>query len=326
MITIVALDFSTKQERAVTPDELSGLLGSGLFFWVDIDCSHCPDKGPQCGRCEALLRTLRVNEVALAEVIGPDREGRYDVYEDCLHFAVTEARLGERRLQTAHVDVVLGEQYLVTYRRSEADFVKQMRRTYRDDFIKFARTPGFLLYEIGDHLTERYRRALQSFGEAVEQTQLKLFANVDDEIFRHVADLTSDILVLRKIVLASRELFHELATRKSPFVPEATQTFLGNLAGTLDRLGADLSTERDVLNNTLGLYMGMVSHRTNKIISRLTVISVIFLPLGFIVSLYGSNFRNIPGTASSHGFGVFCLLCLALAATLVWLMKRKRWI
>jgi hypothetical protein len=108
MMTIVALDFSTKQERAVTPAELPGLLASGLFFWVDVDCAHCPDQGPQCGKCEALLRTLGMNALALAEVLGPDREGRYDVYDDCLHFAVSEARLTGQRLQTAHVDVVLG--------------------------------------------------------------------------------------------------------------------------------------------------------------------------------------------------------------------------
>jgi hypothetical protein len=101
--------------------------------------------------------------------------------------------------------------------------------------------------------------------------QLQLFGQVDDDIFRHVSLLTQDILVFRKIVLASRELMHELASRKSAFVSETTQPFLENMAGALERLGGDLTTEREVLNETLNLYMGMVSHRTNKVVNRLTV-------------------------------------------------------
>ena len=326
MITIVAFDFSAKKEWAVAPEEAAAALGAGHYLWVDIDCAHCPEAGQQCGRCEKVLRELGVGEVVLAEVLGPDREGRYDVYENCLHFAVTEAKLGEGRLQTAHVDAVLGLGFLVTYRRNATEFVKLMRRTYREDFLKFARSPGFLLYEMGDYLIESYRRTLRSFQESVEQVQLQLFGQVDDEIFRQVALLTQDILLFRKVVLSSRELMHELASRRSPFISETTQPFLENMAGTLERLGGDLTTEREVLNETLNLYMGMVSHRTNKVVNRLTVISVIFLPLSFLCGVYGVNLQGVPEFGWKYGYAFFWSLCLVSAGTLVIFMRRRKWL
>ena len=326
MITIAAFDFSTKQEFPVAPGELASRLGSGLFFWVDMDCSDCSERENSCVQCGDILRTLGVNELACSEVLGPDREGRYDVYEDCLHFAVTEAKLVEGRLQTAHVDVVLGGQFLVTYRRKGAEFVKHMRRTYREDFLKFARSPGFLLYEIGDYLIESYRRTLRSFQESVEQVQMQLFGQVDDEIFRHVSEVTQDILIFRKVVLSSRELMHELATRRSPFVSESTQPFLDNMAGTLERLGGDLTTEREVLNETLNLYMGMVSHRTNKVVNRLTVISMVFLPLSFLCGVYGVNLQGVPEFGWKYGYAFFWGLCLVCAISLILLMRRRKWL
>ena len=326
MITIVAFDFSDKRDRPVTVEELAGVKQAGLYCWVDINCSGCLDAQKSCADCDQVLRTLGVNEVARSEVLGPDREGRYDVYEDCLHFAVSEAKLNQGRLTTAHVDVVLGQGYLVTYRRMDADFVKQMRRTYREDFLKFARSPGFLLYEIGDYLIEGYRRTLREFQTSVEQVQLQLFGTVDDEIFRHVAEVTQDILLFRKIVLASRELMHELAHRKSLFVSETTQPFLENMAGTLERLGGDLTTEREVLNETLNLYMGMVSHRTNKVVNRLTVISIIFLPLSFLCGVYGVNLQGVPEFGWKYGYAFFWSLCLVSAGTLVIFMRRRKWL
>jgi magnesium transporter len=273
-----------------------------------------------------VLAALGINALAREEVLGPDREGRYDVYEECLHFALSEARMREGRLFTGHVDIVLGTRYLVTFRRRDVEFVRQMRRTYREDFLKFAQSPGFLLYEIGDHLIESYRRTLRGFADAVEEAQLQLFGEVDDGIFRHVSTLTQDILIFRKVVLASRELFHELATRKSAFISETTRPFLESMAGALERLGSDLTTEREVLNETLNLYMGMVSHRTNKVVNRLTVISAIFLPLSFLCGVYGMNLKNIPETTWSYGYAYFWALAIGIAALLLITMKKRGWL
>ncbi len=326
MINVIQFDFDRKVERAIRLDDLPGALAQGLFCWVDINCGACAEREQQCKRCAECLVMLGVNEIARGEVLGPDREGRYDVYEDCLHFAVTEARLREGRLQTAHVDVVLGERFLVTFRRRDAELISQMKRVYREDFLKFARSPGFLLYEIADHLTESYRRALHDFSTAVEQVQLKLFGEIDDTIFREVSTLTQDILGLRKVIMASRELMHELASRRSLFVSETTQPFLENMAGTLERLSADLTTEREVLNETLNLYMGMVSHRTNKVVNRLTVISVIFLPLSFICGVYGVNLQGVPEFGWKNGYLYFWILCGVIAVGLLIFMRRRKWL
>ena len=323
MLTAVQFNFPAKQEKTILPGEIRAACEAGLFCWLDAQCEAGSTELDEVGK---VLRDIGINDQAVSEVLGKDVEGRYNVYDDCLHFALTECRVENGRLVSAHVDIVLAARFIVTFRRHEVDFVRQMKRTYREDFFKFAQSPGFLLYEIGDHLIEVYRRTLREYSNVGEQIQLQLFGDVNDEIFRQVAELKSDILVFRKVLLASRELMHELATRKSPFISDTTQPFLENMAGTMERLGSDLSTERDVLSETLGLYMGMVGHRTNKVVSRLTVVSVIFLPLGFLVGVYGTNFSNIPGAAAPGGFFAFCLATFSLGLLFVAVMKRLKWL
>lgn len=297
-------------------------LEQGFFCWVDIDASEPSSEAAAA----AILERLGVNELARREVLGPDREGRHDVYPDCLHFAVTEAALMSGRLHTAHLDVLLGASFLVTFRRRPVRLIQQIQRVYREDFYRFAQSPGFLLYEIADALTESYRSSLGAMVEMAERLQLQLYGNVDDSIFRSVSATMQDLLVLRKVVTASREIFHELSTRRSPFVSETTQPFLGNIAGTLERISEDLKTEREVLNEMLNLYMGMVSHRTNKVINRLTIISAIFLPLSFICGVYGVNLKGVPEFEWEYGYLYFWALCLSIALGLAMYMRRKRWL
>jgi magnesium transporter len=319
MLRIVAFDFAARTDREVPPDQLAGALQAGQYVWLDADLASAAET-------RRLLEAQAIGSLVLDEVFGTDIEGRYDVYENCIHAAVTEARFEGGRLATTYVDVLLAAGLILTYRRREADFLNQICRIYRDDFQKFSRSPGFLLYEIGDRLADGYRKTLRRFSASTEEVELALFGRAGDEIFRSVAELTGDLLKFRGIVLSSRELLHGLAARRSPFVSETTQPFLENLAGTMSRLGVDIATERETLTETLNLYMGMVGHRTNRVVNRLTVISMIFLPLTFLCGVYGMNFDCIPETRWPHGYLFFWIAAFGIAGVLTLIMWRRKWL
>lgn len=318
MMTIIEFDFAAKTERTVDASALQDWRDKPLYWWIDL----VPESVDET---RALLQQLGVNDLVIEGVIGADEDGRYEVFENCLYFTVTEAAVQDARLATVTADVVLGAKFLVTVHRHRVSFVEHMRRTYREDFLRFARTPGFLLYEMADHLVDCHRRAFKAFSASVEKVQLELFGEVDDAIFRRVSDLTSDLLAFRGLVRSSRELFHQLATRRSSFVSETTQPFLQNIAGTLERLGDDLLTERDTLNETLNLYMGMVSHRTNRVVNRLTVISMIFLPLSFLCGVYGMNLK-MPEPEWEYGYALFWAIAVTLTTGLLLMMRRHKWL
>lgn len=318
MMTIMEFDFAAKTEKGVGSSALQDWRQKPLYWWIDL----VPESDEETS---SLLSHLGVNPLVIEGVVGADVDGRYEVFEDCVYFTVTEAAICEGRLVTVTADIVLGQKFIVTCHRTPVSFVEHMRQTCGSDFRQFARSPGFLLYEIADHLIDSYRRTFKSLTSSVENVQLRLFGRIDDAIFRRVSCLTSDLLAFRGIVRSSRELFHQLAARRSPFVSETTQPFLQNTAGTLDRLGNDLLTERETLNETLNLYMGMVSHRTNRVVTRLTVISMIFLPLSFLCGLYGMNLK-MPESEWRYGYAFFWVLALSVVAGLVLLMRRLKWL
>ena len=316
---IAAMDFVKMTVVALEPDQLETALASGAFCWIDMDAADLD-------RAEMLLKQLNVAPLAISEALGPDCEGRYDTYEECLHFSVTDARREGGQIATAHVDAILGMSYLVTLHKGDPEFIRQMKKNYREDFLKYAKTPGFLLYDMSDHLVEGYRKTLLNLTDISDQLQRRLFNEAGNDIFKSVADLAVSQMAFRKIILAAREMMHELSSRKSSFVSETTQPFLERKAQTLERLAADLTVEREALNNALSLYMGMVSHKTNIVVNRLTVISMIFLPLTFLCGVYGMNFEFIPELKWRFGYAGFWLAVATIVA-LLWLqMKRRRWI
>jgi magnesium transporter len=319
MPTAIEFDFATKQERAIPPEAVPAAFINGRCCWIDLDVDDRP-------AAEAVLRELGVHTVVVEEALNARVAGRHDVYDKCLHLAVTAASFKGGELTTSQVDVIVGEQFIVTLHRGHVEFLEQVRRTYAGDFQKFAKTLSFLLYEIWDHLIDSYVKVLRAIEDEVEAIQSQMLADVDDDIFSRVGKLTRELLLFRKLVLTSRETLHELATRRSSFVSETSLPFLGNMVDALERLGSDLSVERETLAETLYLYMGMVSHRTNKVMNRLTTISVIFLPLTFLCGVYGMNFEhNFPERYWEYGYPFFWVLAATIAGGLLWVMKRYRW-
>jgi magnesium transporter len=320
MITAVEFDFPAQRERTIPAEAAVAACARGLFCWIDVDVAA--DRGA----AEAMLRDLGIDPLLIARALEPDGDGRHDVYDDCLHLGVIAGSFRDGRFATAPVDLVLGARFLVTIRRGAVEFLDQVRRTYRQDFLKFARSPGFLLFECWDHLIDGYKTADRSFEDRVGLVQEEIFGEeVDDAIFARVAAVTRDLLAFRRIVLSAREVLHELCTRRSAFVPATTVPALEQMVGMLDRLGSDLAVEREILAETLNLYMGLVSHRTNKVLNRLTVVSLVFLPLTFLCGVYGMNFEVIPELKWRLGYPFFWALALMVATATLAYMKRRGW-
>ena len=141
---------------------------------------------------------------------------------------------------------------------------------------------------------------------------------------RTLDELASDLLHLRKVVLPARGVLSELATRRSLFVSESTQGFLANMVGTVERVLQDLLVARDILSGSLNLYLSRVSHQTNMVMTRLTVVSMIFLPLSFLCGVYGMNFKVLPETEWHYGYLFFWGITASIVFGLVWFMRRNR--
>lgn len=312
------LDFKTKAHRPLAADEIRASIAAGHFVWVDVDLGH-----------EAQAKKL-LTELALCvpEIVEDafTREPATQIarYDDYLHLVLSGCRLAGHKFDLERVDAVVGAHFLLTLHRGHPVFLEAVRRSYLVDFVRFAQSPSFLLYELWDCLIENYLSVHKRFEERVEQVQTHLIGTVEDTVFAEATELGSDLLHLRKVVLPARAVLADLSTRKSAFVSEATQPFLANMVGTVERVLQDVLVDRDILAGALNNYMSMVSHQTNKVMSRLTVVTVIFLPLTFLCGVYGMNFDEMPGAKAHYGFWYFTAATMGLVAVLVWFMRKNR--
>jgi len=319
MIRVTEFDFSSKRDASVDLQRAVSEPREGTYYWIDADADGIEEVLPA-------LRELSRQPALTAEDLRQPQPSLLQVTPQCLFFQFAETRIVQGSLKLSYVTVLLGTSFLATIALGESRFLQDMRVAFHDDFVRHSISPGFLLFEMADFLCKGYQSTLRVFADEIGKIQEELFENPDDKIFHRVSDLTRELYAYRSSLVTAREILHELATRRSQFIPETTQPFLEKKGLLLERLSHDLSLESDVLSETLNLYMGFVSHRTNKVVNRLTVISVIFLPLTFMVGVYGMNFENIPELGWRYGYLAFWITALTVVGFSVAFLKRMKWL
>lgn len=316
MTFVAAFDFENKQLTRPAPVDVPAAVAAGQYCWVDCD---------DCDEAVSVLTALGVSEATAERVRVDQRLGNFRLSQNCIHCAFVETAIGGEGLELSTLHVVLGRGFMITVHTEASRAIAGIMDTFEQDFHETAKSGGYLLFELADHLITEHREVLATLTDHVESLQESLLGDIGDEILTHVSELTRALLHYRNAVVTAREVIGELATRRSEYVNQSTQPFLERQTVPLDRLASDASTERTVLSETLQLYMGLVSHRTNRIVNRLTVVSMVFLPLNFMAAVYGMNFKNIPELGWHYSYYVFWLVALGLVAGLLLLMRKKRW-
>ena len=314
---VIAFDFDHRVEEVISPEQLATALNDGKQCWINLHLAHA--------EANSVLNQLSLPLAVTNELLQRQSASRYHSYEGCVHVYVTEPCVVDDSLQFARVDLVFAKNFFLTIRQDEIEFLTAACRSYHLFFRQHAQSLGFVAFECWDGLVDNYQNQFFRLEDRVETIRESISSAKGETIFGQVSDLTRDLLRLRRNVIADRETLQQLAIHKTDLVSSTTQPFLAKMATTMDRLASDAATEREVLTETLNLYLGIVTHRTNQILSRLTLIGVIFLPLTFLVGLYGMNFQSQPEFQWEYGYAFFWCLAAVIVTVSIGFIRYKRW-
>jgi DNA-binding SARP family transcriptional activator/Mg2+ and Co2+ transporter CorA len=240
----VWLDLGARTERLLEPGGHEPDDGDG-FAWVDVELP-----APEAVAALAAAGLVPAGVAAEPEAAG----GVGSAYgADHLQLSLTGARLDGDRLVLDRREIVVTAGAVVTLHRGLPTHFDDLRERYRDGFPRFARTHGFLLFELVGHLTDGLQSVVRGLGDRIDE--LRMAAALPERRPQPAdgSDLLASVLVMRRVLARTRDLLSEISSRRSPFVPETTQPFLHDVADRVDGLVADLAFSRDVLDEALRL-------------------------------------------------------------------------
>jgi magnesium transporter len=186
--------------------------------------------------------------------------------------------------------------------------------------------PDSLLHALLDVIVDNYFLVLEKLAERIEDIEDELIDNPTTATVQAIYRMKREMLFLHKAVWPLREVVGSLQRRDSELVQDSTVIYLRDLYDHTIQVVDTLETLRDMLSGMLDIYLSSVSNRLNEVMKVLTIIATIFMPLTFIVGLYGMNFKHMPELEWRYGYLVVVLVMAAIAIGMLIFFRRKRWL
>lgn len=166
---------------------------------------------------------------------------------------------------------------------------------------------------------------LEGLGDQIEMLEDRIIAEPTPANARTIHRLKRQVLTLRKSVWPLREVINHLLQVDEPFISSFTRVYLRDLYDhTVQAIDA-VETFRDILASTLDVYLSSTNNRLNEVMKVLTVIATIFIPITFIASVFGMNFKYMPELNWHWGYPATLGLMLLVALGMVWYFRHKKW-
>ncbi len=308
------------QVGKLDPGELQVVLKEpGTAVWIDL-------LRPGNGSRDILENTLGLSPLTVEDCLSPLRMPKIDVFSDGAFVSAFAARLASetwRQLRAVEVDLVIGENYLVTVRDSPVPEVSERleRRVRSRAAAEDVSTGGMLAYEAMDALVDGHLPVLVSVANAAEEIEEALDPGnerASANALENLISLRRDLQAFRRLAVAQQEVLRRLG-RFSQDLRVYLSDASDNQRETVDMAEAT----RDYVEGAIEAYRMRRDERSELGIRRLTVLAAVLGPLTVLAGWYGMNFRYLPGTNSVWAFWTFILAQVAFVVVAVWYLRRR---
>jgi zinc transporter len=181
-----------------------------------------------------------------------------------------------------------------------------------------------LLTALSGHLLERMAPTLDGLSDAVDTKEERAGSEPPSELQAGLAELRRQVIALRRHLAPQREAMSRLAEGTASVFDEEHRAVVQHLFEQVTRYVEELDELRDRTAVTHDLLSGRQSDSMYRQMLMLSLVAAIFLPLGLITGILGTNVGGIPGASNQWGFLAECVLLVLLAGLQLFIMRRMK--
>lgn len=220
----------------------------------------------------------------------------------------------------------IGERYLISLHPSLAMSIDRMQG--QDGSKLLANSPGQLAMKIMHLSAGFYLESLLEFETQLSDLEDGLIEAGNDSLMKRIISYKSRLVKMRRVFNYHQAITQELMAYDYDHLPREdadTLHAVNDVHERFERLHSLTQMYYDICGDLVDGYISISSHQLNITMRVLTVITAIFVPLGFLAGLYGMNFAYMPELGYRYGYFALLGVMGLVATSLIWLFRRKGW-
>jgi len=323
---IILIDYDEDnaiRKMDITPNACAPYIGTNTVSWMDIQGLGSETVLKQVGEI------FNLHPLLLEDVVNVPQRPKLEDYNNQLLVISHMVRLKEDEsgFDTEQVSFVLGKRYLLSFQEEELqdcfEIVRDRIRTSQGRVRKSG--ADYLTYLLLDTIIDGYFPVVEHYEDRIEALEDMIISNPDRDTMQEIYDVRRELLALRRLIWPMRNVLNLLMRDHHGIVSDEVQIYFRDSYDHVIQILEIIEAYRELAASLMDVYMSTMGNKLNEIMKFLTVISTIFIPLTFIVGVYGMNFENMPELKGEWSYFMVWLVMLAVAGGLIFYFWRKGW-
>jgi magnesium transporter len=321
-IRALVYDAERCAERAVrSQEELAEAAAAPGVTWIEV-------QGLGDGAFLAWIRdALGVHPLAVADVANAGQRPKFEDYGD--RDLVVAQRVEVREADGClleQVSLLIGPGWVVSVLERPSRVFEPVRERILAGALVRRMDADFLLYALLDAVVDGFFPVVEEIGEVLDALEEEIVARPDQRTLARLHAVRRTLLVIHRSVWRQRDALGQMLRHEGAPFGEGVRVYVRDVHDHALQVLDASETYREMAVGLMDVYLSSVSRRLNEVMKTLTVMATIFMPLTFIVGVYGMNFEHMPELRWRYGYALVWGVIAAVSVALLWWFRRRGWL
>jgi magnesium transporter len=329
-LTLVQYDESHHEQKIIHQlSEITPHLSKKGIVWLNVAGVHDVEF------LQAVGNQFQIHPLVLEDIVNIDQRAKSEAYDNYQYVVVRKLNFSGKadELESEQVSFILFKNVLLTFQEDTQPIFTSLYDRLKVDGSRIRKMgTDYLMYALIDNIVDEYFGVLDQFGDKLEDLEDYIMDDADKNTMKKIQHLRRELIYFRKSVWPLRDMLNSLYRLDTPLIDVSMRIYLRDVYDHSIHVIDTVENYRDMIMSLTDTYMSSVSNRMNEVMKVLTIIATIFIPLTFIVGLYGMNFDpsvspyNMPELKTYYGYPAVWVVMIIISIIMVIYFKRKKWL
>jgi magnesium transporter len=218
---------------------------------------------------------------------------------------------------TSKIAIFHGANFVITIHRVGLPFLDEIKKRFQN---KPDATPLKIVTHLLWQVIHTYEKPSDELFLEADSYETRIFLKeLIPGLQQNLYYLKRKAETIKRMLLLTADVINSVrqGQKNNPFLQDVQDLHV-KLLNKYDQVLSNVS-------NLLNMYLSLSAQRTNEIMKVMTIFSAFFMPLTFIVGVYGMNFHNMPEMMQPWGYAAVWILMITISVIIFLWFRRKRW-
>ena len=280
---------------------------------------------------EEIGNQFGIHRLWLEDVLNTDHRPKVEELDNMLFsiikYVSTEQKAERTCIKVSQTSIFFGKSFVLSFHDTKADIFEPVKERLRKSIWKIRSLKAdYLFYALIDLLIDQYYVTLEKMGNVFEDLEERVTSHINKLNPIDILSLKGEFLYLRKTAFPVKEALNKIIISNHPWIEKKNLRYFRDIQDHTIQIIEVIDYYNELTTSLMDFYQNTINRKMNEIMKVLTIFAAIFIPLTFIVGIYGMNFKFMPELNWKYGYLLVWALIFLVSGGMILLFKKRKWL